>query len=61
MAGAVKHMERSHRSYATRHQGVFNGFHRNAYKVATMKESRKTLGQRLAGVIKKVMPNTSSK
>ena len=61
MAGAVKHMERSHRSYATRHQGVFNYFHRNAYKVANLKESRKTLGQRLAGMFKKVMPSTTSK
>ena len=54
MAGAVKHMERSRRSHnKAQMYGIYNQFHRNAYNVASYKQERKTLGQRLAALFKK--------
>lgn len=55
MAGAIKHMERSHRATALkRNSGAFNQFHRNAYAVAAVKQQRKmTLGQKLKSVLKR--------
>lgn len=55
MAGAIKHMERSHRATALkRNSGAFNQFHRNAYAVATVKQQRKmTLGQKLKSALKR--------
>lgn len=52
MAGRLKHMERSHRSYRqTQQYGVFNQFHRNAYRVSTYKQQKLTLGQRMAKLL----------
>lgn len=55
MAGAIKHMERSHRATALkRNSGAFNQFHRNAYAVAAVKQQRKmTLGQKLKNALKR--------
>ena len=55
MAGAIKHMERSHRATALkRNSGTFNQFHRNAYAVAAVKQQRKmTLGQKLKMALKR--------
>lgn len=55
MAGAIKHMERSHRATALkRNSGAFNQFHRNAYAVAAVKQQRKmTLGQKLKRALKR--------
>ena len=64
MAGAIKHMERSHRATAAkRNSGAFNQFHRNAYAVAAVKQQRKmsavkqqrkmTLGQKLKRALKR--------
>lgn len=55
MAGAIKHMERSHRATALkRNSGAFNQFHRNAYAVAAIKQQRKmTLGQKLKSALKR--------
>ena len=55
MAGAIKHMERSHRATALkRNSGAFNQFHRNAYAVAAVKQQRKmTLGQKLKSALKR--------
>ena len=55
MAGAIKHMERSHRATAlNRNSGAFNQFHRNAYAVAAVKQQRKmTLGQKLKSALKR--------
>ena len=55
MAGAIKHMERSHRATALkRNSGAFNQFHRNAYAVAAVKQQRKmTLGQMLKSALKR--------
>lgn len=55
MAGAIKHMERSHRATALkRNSGAFNQFHRNAYVVAAVKQQRKmTLGQKLKSALKR--------
>lgn len=55
MAGAIKHMERSHRATALkRNSGAFNQFHRNAYAVAAVKRQRKmTLGQKLKSALKR--------
>lgn len=55
MAGAIKHMERSHRATALKmNSGVFNQFHRNAYAVAAVKQQRKmTLGQKLKSALKR--------
>lgn len=55
MAGAIKHMERSHRATALkRNSGAFNQFHRNAYAVAVVKQQRKmTLGQKLKSALKR--------
>lgn len=62
MAGAVKHMQRSHRSYRNNmNNGIFTQFHRNAYSVKQYKESRMTLGKRLSNLFRKMLPNTSSK
>ena len=60
MAGAVKHMERSHRSHRTNY-AAFNQFHRHAFKVSNAKEQRKTLGQRLSAMVKSMLPKTTSK
>lgn len=55
MAGAIKHMERSHRATALkRNSGAFNQFYRNAYAVAAVKQQRKmTLGQKLKSALKR--------
>ena len=55
MAGAIKHMERSHRATALkRNSGAFNQFHRHAYAVAAVKQQRKkTLGQKLKSALKR--------
>lgn len=55
MAGAIKHMERSHRATVLkRNSGAFNQFHRNAYAVAAVKQQRKmTLGQKLKSALKR--------
>ena len=55
MAGAIKHMERSHRATALKRNSVaFNQFHRNAYAVAAFKQQRKmTLGQMLKSALKR--------
>lgn len=55
MAGAIKHMERSHRSVAVkRNTGMFNHFHRNAYTVRAIKQQRKmTFGQHLKSALKR--------
>lgn len=55
MAGAIKHMERSHRATALkRNSGAFNQFHRNAYTVAAVKQQRKmTFGQHLRSALKR--------
>lgn len=52
MAGRVKHMERSRRSYRQSQQyGIFNQFHAHAYAVASLKTQRKTIGQRFASLL----------
>lgn len=54
MAGAIKHMERSHRAAANKNAGAFNQFHRNAYAVAAVKQQRKmTFGQHLRSALKR--------
>ena len=55
MAGAIKHMERSHRATAAnRNAGAFNQFHRNAYAIAAVKQQRKmTFGQHLRSALKR--------
>lgn len=55
MAGAIKHMERSHRATAAkRNTGMFNQFHRNAYTVSAVKQQRKmTFGQHLKSALKR--------
>lgn len=54
MAGAIKHMERSHRSIAAkRHTGMLNQFHRNAYKVSVVKQQKSmAFGQHLKSMLK---------
>lgn len=47
MAGAKKHMERSHRSHRTSAVN-FIAFNREAYSRAFFKQERKSIGQRLA-------------
>lgn len=58
MAGRIKHMERSHRSH-NKNYGMFNQFHRNAYKVSYYKNERKTVGQRLSQLLRGMMPKTT--
>ena len=55
MAGAIKHMERSHRATAAkRNAGVYNQFHRNAYKVSVVKQQKSmTFGQHLKSMLKR--------
>ena len=55
MAGAIKHMERSHRATAAkRNAGVFNNFYRNAYAASTAKQHRNmTFGQHLKSMLKR--------
>lgn len=55
MAGAIKHMERSHRATAAnRNAGVFNHFHRNAYTARAVKQQRNmTFGQHLKSMLKR--------
>lgn len=56
MAGRLKHMERSHRSHRnSKHAGIYAGFHRHAYTVKTLKESKMTLGQKLGRFVKKAL------
>ena len=54
MAGAIKHMERSHRATAAkRNAGVFNNFHRNAYTTSIVRQQKKmTFGQHLKNMLK---------
>jgi hypothetical protein len=55
MAGAIKHMERSHRATAAkRNSGTFNHFHRNAYAVSVVRQQKKmTFGQHLKSMLKR--------
>lgn len=57
MAGAIKHMERSHRATALkRNAGVFNQFSRRAYTVQNIKQNRKmTLGQNIKNALKRAV------
>lgn len=61
MAGAIKHMERSHRSHKNKQDAfVFTQFARKAYVSKSMREYNKarkqTLGQKMSAAIKKLMP-----
>ena len=57
MAGAVKHMERSRRSHRKPEMyGIYSQFERRAYTNKYERDQRKTLGQQLAGVFRKMMP-----
>lgn len=55
MAGAIKHMERSHRATAAkRNSGTFNHFYRNAYTVSVAKQQKNmTFGQHLKSTLKR--------
>ena len=55
MAGAIKHMERSHRATALkRNSGAFNQFHRNAYNVSVIKQQKSTtFGQHIKSMLKR--------
>lgn len=55
MAGAIKHMERSHRATAAkRNAGTFNHFHRNAYAASVTRQQKKmTFGQHLKSMLKR--------
>lgn len=55
MAGAIKHMERSHRAIAVkRNSGTFNHFHRNAYAAGIARQQKKmTFGQHLKSTLKR--------
>lgn len=59
MAGAIKHMERSHRATALkRNAGVFNQFNRRAYTVQNTKQNIKqkmTLGQYIKNALKRAV------
>lgn len=57
MAGAIKHMERSHRATALkRNAGTFNQFNRRAYTVQKIKQNRKlTFGQNLKNALKRAV------
>ena len=48
MAGRIKHMERSRRSYHKNKAAIFSNFNRHAYSVEHAKQQRLTLGQMLA-------------
>jgi hypothetical protein len=52
MAGAIKHMERSHYSYS-KHNPAFTSFHNKAYSTKIRKENALSLGQRLAKLFKR--------
>lgn len=61
MTGAVKHMERSHRSYKTKKSNAgFSTFAMTAYSKKlfrdNMKARKMTLGQKLSASLKKLMP-----
>lgn len=57
MAGAVKHMERSHRSHRKPEMnGIYSQFRFRAQTNKYARDQRKTLGQQLAGVFRKMMP-----
>lgn len=51
MAGRLKHMERSRRSHR-KDANVFVQFNRNAYNMQLRKTNTKTVGQRLASILK---------
>lgn len=55
MAGAIKHMERSHLATAAkRNSGIFNHFYRNAYAVSYARQQKKmTFGQHLKNMLKR--------
>ena len=55
MAGAIKHMERSHRATAAkRNSGTFNHFYRNAYTASAARQQKKmTFGQHLKSMLKR--------
>ena len=55
MAGRIKHMERSHRSVAHKHnEGIYNSFGRKAYSVSLVKQQRReTFGQSLVNALKR--------
>lgn len=62
MAGRVKHMERSHRSYRNRAlNGIYNDFNRRAYSIKVFKENKKTVGQRFSDLFRKMLPKTAAK
>ena len=55
MAGKLKHMARSHRSYRS-NGSEFIQFHRHAYNVMIAKEDRKPATQRLSSVLRRMIP-----
>ena len=55
MAGRLKHMERSHRSYRS-NGAEFVQFHRHAYNVAQRKETKKTFGQHMSALFRRMIP-----
>ena len=61
MAGAKKHMERSHRSVSQkRNEGIFNDFERKAYYAIQRKASNKSLGQTVAQAFKGIFKRTKA-
>lgn len=61
MAGAKKHMERSHRSVSQkRNEGIFNDFARKAYTNAYSKVQRKTVGQQISQTFKNIFKRTKA-
>lgn len=61
MAGAIKHMQRSHRSHTKSNQyGIYNQFHRNAYARAEYKASKMTVFQQIGSVLRKALPSSKT-
>lgn len=50
MAGAIKHMERSHRSHSKSNRTVFVQFHNKARVAKVRKDQRKMMENKRAGV-----------
>lgn len=60
MAGAKKHMQRSHRSNQQSKAGIFNTFERKAYSLAYTKAQKLTLGQRISKTFKNLFKRTKA-
>lgn len=62
MAGAKKHMERSHRSVSQkRNDGIFNSFAYKAYTTELIKQQRNmTIGQRISQTFKNIFKRTKA-